>query len=196
MSNKETKLRDINDRSQNTFNQWTKVHDDYCSYANNVRISRRSLKYYTSDIWAPAPTNQLGAFGQYSTFTAIGNQAPYHVQGNLTYPGIGEPTSQGNRRFISYVEPLRTTPNLGSNSVNTEHIDVESRQLNLGIGESTNLNVLTKDITTSADYNRWQFVDKSVVQNPKNIIFADGVIPVGGISSRNQLTNYSQLTNN
>ena len=183
-------------RQRDAFNQWTRVHDDYCSYANNNRISRRSLKYYVSDVWAPAPTKQFGQFGQYSTFTPIGNQAQYHVRGNLTYPGIGEPTTLGNKRFLTYVQPYKTTPNLGLNSVDTENVDVESKHLNLRIGELTNPNHMTRHDTTSTDYNRWHFVDKNVVQNVNNIIFANGVIPVGGISTRNQLQNFSQLTNN
>jgi hypothetical protein len=179
----------INKRLDNTYNQWTRAHDDSCAYVNEVRILRKPLKYYVNRVWAPAPTNQ----SHFSTYTAVGNQKAYDVSGNLTYPGIGAPTTLGNKRYLEYIQPFNTSPDLGNNAINVTDIDVNSNQLTFGIGEPTNLNILTKDVTTATDYNRWSFVDPSVVQNPKNIIFADGVIPVGGISTRNELRNYASL---
>jgi hypothetical protein len=184
--------QDINKRLDNTFNQWTRAHDDSCSYVNDMRILQKPIKYYTSQYWAPAPTNTSSDFGQFSTYTPIGNQKSYNVAGNLTYPGIGEPTSMRSRRFLEYTQPFLTSPNLGSNNVNTSTVDVESTRLGFGIGELTNMRNV-KETTTSTDYNRWQFVDKNVVQNPEHIIFANGIIPVGGISSRNELRNYASI---
>jgi hypothetical protein len=181
----------INVRLDNTFNQWTREHNDSCAYVNQIRILRKPLKYYTNRIWAPSPTNQ----NHFSTYTAVGNQKAYDVSGNLTYPGTGSPTTLGNRRFIEYILPLNTSPLLGSNNLNTTDVDVNSNLLNFGIGELSNPNILTKDVTTSADYNRWDFVDPRLVQNVNNIIFANGVLPRGGISSRNELQNYAGLNN-
>lgn len=179
----------INVRLNGPFNQWTRDHNDSCAYVNQIRILRKPLKYYTNKIWAPSPTNQQ----HFSTYTAVGNQKAYDVSGNLTYPGIGDPTSLGDKRYIEYVMPFQTSPDLGNNAINVKNIDINSNLQTFGIGEPTNLNNLTKDVTTAADYNRWDFVDPVLVQNPKNIIFANGVIPRGGISTRNELRNYSEL---
>ena len=181
----------INLRQDNTFNQWTREFNDSCSYVNQIRVLRKPLKYYVNRVWAPAPTNQT----HFSTYTAVGNQKAYDVNGNLTYPGIGAPTSLGDKRFLEYVLPLNSSPLLGSNNINVTDIDVNSNLLTFGIGELTNANILTKDVTTATDYNRWDFVDPNVVQNPKNIIFGDGVLPRGGISTRNELRNFTQLQN-
>ena len=185
---------DINKRLDHTFNQWTRSHNDQCAYVNDMRILSKPMKYYTADIWAPNPTNNMGDYGQFSTFTPIGNQKSYGVTGNLVFPSIGEPTSLGNRKSLTYAQPLKTTPFLGSNNPSIHNIDIESTHLNLGFGQPTNLNDLTRDSTTSVDWDRWHLVDKNVVQNPNNIIFANGAIPVGGISSRNELRNYTQMT--
>ena len=181
----------INVRLDNTFNQWTRQNNDTCGYVNQVRMMRKPLKYYVNRVWAPGPTDDTS----FRTFTPVGNQKSYDVSGNLTFPGIGSPTSLGNKRFIEYLQPFNTTPDLGVNSVNPSVIDISSNQLGFGIGELTNQREQTKAVTTAVDYNRWDFVDSNVVQNPKNIIFADGVIPRGGIDTRGQLRNYTQLNN-
>jgi hypothetical protein len=181
----------INKRLDSPFNQWTHQNNDECGYVNQIRILRKPLSYYTNRVWAPAPTNETG----FSTFTAVGNQKAYFVDGELNYPSIGELTTQGDRRYLSYVMPLNTSPDLGSNSINTSVVDINSTLLSFGIGELTNMNNLTKDYTTAVDYNRWDFVDPNVVQNPNNIIFADGVIPRGGMSTRNELRNYAMMNN-
>lgn len=183
---------DINKRLHNTYNQWTRQHDDPCAYTNEQRILRKPIKYYTNRVWAPGPTGSVND-SDFSYFTAIGNQKGYNVKNNLVYPEIGELTSKGNKKFIQYILPFQTSPLLGSNTVNTTDIDTSSRFLR--IGEPTNLNYLTKDVTTAVDYDRWEFVDPNIVQNPDNIIFANGVIPRGGISTRNELQNYSEIEN-
>lgn len=179
----------INKRLDNTFNQFTRTHNDECAYTNEVRILRKPFKYYTNRVWAPAPTNER----QFSYYTAVGNQRTYNVGNNVQYPSIGSPTSLGDKRMIQYVMPLLTSPQLGNNAVNTTDIDVNSNYIRFG--ELTNARINTKDVTTATDYNRWQFVDPNVVQNPDHIIFANGVIPRGGISSRNELRNYMSLEN-
>jgi hypothetical protein len=177
----------INQRLDNSFNQFTNLHNDECSYVNEMRILRKPLKYYVNQIWTPAPNNNT----DYSYFTAVGNQKTYNVKNNLVYPEIGSPTHLRNKRYIQYVLPLVTSPQLGNNAINTSDIDINSKLLR--IGEPTNLNILPKDVTSATDYNRWEFVDANIVQNPKHIIFADGVIPRGGMSSRNELQNYAEL---
>jgi hypothetical protein len=179
----------INLRLDNSFNQWTRQNNDTCGYVNQIRILRKPLKYYTNRVWAPAPTNQT----EFITYTPVGNQRSYYVNNNLTFPSIGEPTTLGNKGKLEYVEPFLTTPQLGSNNLNVTYVDTNSRDLTFGIGEPTNLNDLTRSVTSVQDYNRWEFVDPKLVQNPDHIIFANGVIPRGGISTRNELRNYAQL---
>lgn len=178
----------INVRLDNTFNQWTRDHNDSCAYVNQVRMMRKPIKYYTNKVWAPSPTNNQ----EFITFTPVGNQKAYDVSGSLNFPINGELTSMRNRKYIQYVLPLLTSPQLGANNINRTAVDVNSNYLNFGIGEMTNPNILTKDILSSADYNRWDFVDPKVVQNPENIIFANGIIPRGGISTRDELRNYME----
>jgi hypothetical protein len=179
----------INVRMDSSFNQWTGQHNDTCGYVNQIRILRKPMKYYVNRVWAPAPTNEE----QFSTFTPVGNQKAYGVSSNVTFPLIGNPTSMGNKRFLSYAQPLNTTPDLGANAINVSDIDVNSNQLNFGIGELTNTRDNPRQQTSAVDYNRWDFVDPKLVQNPDHIIFANGVIPRGGIDTRGQLRNYAQL---
>ena len=179
----------INQRLDDSFNQWTRTHNDECGYVNDIRVLRKPMKYYVNKIFPPAPNNET----EFSYFTPVGNQKAYDVRNNLNFPTIGNPTTLGNRRFATYVMPLNTSPLLGNNAVNRTDIDVNSNLLRFG--ELTNKNILTKDVTTSVDFNRWDFVDKETVQNVNNIIFANGVIPRGCISTRNELQNYSSLNN-
>lgn len=179
----------INRRVLNTYNQWTRGHNDSCAYTNQIRILRKPMKYYVNRVWAPSPTNQT----HFSTYTSVGNQKSYNVGNNLTFPEIGAPTTLGNRRFLEYVMPLNTSPLLGNNAVNVTDVDIDSNYLR--IGEPTNLNWPVKADVTANSYGTTYLpiVDHNVVQNVKNIIFADGVIPRGGISTRNELRNYGQL---
>lgn len=183
--------QDINARQFNTFNQWSRTKNDECSYVNEMRVLRKPLKYYTAMEWAPSPTNNQ----EFTTFTSVGNQAAYHVPNNLTFPSIGEPTSSGNRRFIEYVQPFNTTPFLGQNAVNTTAVDISSNPLGFGIGELTNQRSIPKDVVTATDFNRWDIVEPSLVQNVDHIIYMNGIVPVGGISTRNELQNYVNLNN-
>ena len=169
------------------FNQWTRVHDDTCAYVNEQRILRKPLKYYTNRIWAPAPTNET----LFSYYTPVGNQRSYDVRTNLNFPINGSPTHLGDKWAIQTVEPLVTSPLLGSNNINTADIDINSNLIRFG--ELTNKKDNPRSTTSITDYNRWEFVDPHVVQNPKHIIFANGVIPRGGIDTRNELRNFVQV---
>ena len=182
--------QDINGRLSNTFNQWTRNHDDSCAYVNEMRVLRKPLKYYTATEWAPAPTNKQA----FTTFTAIGNQKSYHVPNNLTFPSIGEPTSLRNRRFIENVMPLNTTPFMGNNAVNTNSVNISSNQLAFGIGELTNKRDNPKQITSATGYIPYTFDFLDIdLQQPAYTIEFGGVVPRGGISSRNELQNYSNM---
>jgi len=145
------------------------------------------MKYYTNRVWAPAPTNQQ----EYSYFTTVGNQKAYDVRTNLNFPVMGSPTHLGDKWAIQYVMPLTTSPALGANNIDTASIDINSNFLRFG--EPTNLKINPKSVTAATDYNRWEFVDPNLVQNEKHIIFADGVIPRGGIDTRNELRNFVDL---
>lgn len=189
-----------------TFNEWTE------DYKNDQRLLRKKMKYYTSMDWKehPSRTNPSLTISsakkhalhpksskerdeRYIDFTAVGNLKTYYHRGELTYPEIGEPTSLGNKKFIQYTTPLSTTPYFGTHNPDASNIDTESKFLQHRIGEATNLRKNVRYNTTGMDWDRWHFVDKNVVQNPKHIVFADGVIPVGGVSSRNQMRNYTQM---
>lgn len=182
----------INDRLNNSFNQWTREHNDECSYVNQIRILRKPLKYYVNGVFPPGPT-RYNNNANMSYFTSVGNQKQYNVGGNLVFPQIGELTSMKNKRYIEYIQPLNTSPQLGNNAVNTANIDIDSNFTRFG--ELTNQRDNFKAQTSQVDYNRWDFVDKHVVQNVPNIIFADGVLGPhnGGISTRNELRNFAQL---
>lgn len=181
---------DINNRLSNSFNQQTRIHNDECSYINSIRVSSTPFKFFTNRVWAPSPTSNT----DFSYFTSVGNQRPYNVNNNLQFPVIGTPTTQRNRRYINNVTPLNTSPLLGSNNINTTDIDVNSKYIRYG--EMTNQNDLTRSVLSATDYNRWEFVDPTVVQNEKHIIFSGGVIPRGGMSSRNELRNFMELNCN
>lgn len=194
--------------SNQTFNQWTKAHDDSCAYVNEQRVLRKKMKYYTSEFWAEHPSmsststhspqknalhpNKKSQQNNYIDYTPIGNKKAFFHKSPLVYPEIGEPTSLGNKKFLQFTRPQLTTPNLGSNKADTSSIDVESKHLQRVIGRPTNLVNNNRHDTTGQDWNRWHYVDKNVVQNPKHVIFTDGIIPVGGMSSRNQLRNFSE----
>jgi hypothetical protein len=180
---------DINNRLSNSFNQWTGIKDSNCEYVNQIRVSTTPFKYYLNRIAAPSPTSNI----DFSYFTSVGNQRPYNVNNNLQFPVIGTPTTQRNRRYINNVTPLNTSPLLGSNNINTSDIDVNSKYIRYG--EMTNQNDLTRSVLSATDYNRWQFVDPTIVQNSKHIIFANGVIPRNGLSSRQELRNFMELSN-
>lgn len=183
---------DINRRLSNTFNQWTKAHDDPCSYVNEMRILRKPLKYYTAAEWSPSPNNGE----DFQVMTAVGNMKPYYVSSNFVFPSIGEPTTMRNRRYIENAMPLNTSPNLGSNAINTGYVDVYSTFLENGIGAPTSSRDGYKSQLSETFYdNQFEFVDSQLVQNVDNIIFAQGLIPVGGLPTRQQLQNFAQLNN-
>jgi len=179
----------INQRLDNSFNQLTNTEYDSCNYVNQIRVMRKPMKYYMNRVWTPSPTND----GRFSLFTAVGNQKAYDVRNNLTYPAIGKPTTLRNRKYITYVYPLKTSPALGANNINVTNVDIHSDQLGFGIGEVTNPRINPRQQLSATDYDRWDFVDPHIVQNVDNIIFANGVIPRGGMDSRNQLQNYTEL---
>ena len=181
----------VNKRLDSPFNQWTRDTNDVCGYVNQIRILRKPIKYYINRTWAPAPTNER----EMPTFTAVGNQKAYFVESNTTFPLIGETTSQGNKRFIQYVAPLATSPDLGNNAIASDKVHINSTKLAFGFGEPTNLRNNPKEYTSAVDYNRWDFVEPSLVQNPEHIIFTRGVIPRGGIDTRNELRNFATVNN-
>ena len=50
----------INQRLDNSFNQWTRTHNDECGYVNDIRVLRKPMKYYVNKIFPPAPNNETG----------------------------------------------------------------------------------------------------------------------------------------
>ena len=145
------------------------------------------MKYYVNQAWTPQIPNVS------RTFTPVGYQKSYYVKGPLTFPSIGEPTTLGNRKDRLWTIPYDTSPQLGANHIDRDNVDVNSKLLGFGIGEPTNLKSITRNAIRDYDSNQYEFVDSNLVQNPKNIIFTNGVIPVGGISTRNELRNFVRL---
>lgn len=174
-----------------TTKDWTKE-----TFEKSSHTSDKKQTAYSPEYWAEHPKSFLKESERdikYVDYTPVGNKKAFFHIGHLTYPGIGEPTSLGNKTYLQYTIPFNTTPFLGANKIDTSTIDLETSLVNRRIGEPTNLKNGFRHHLTGQDWNRWHHVDKNVVQNSKNIIFADGIIPVGGISSRNQLQNYAQM---
>lgn len=135
----------------------------------------------------PKPLKYITApeLSKNSNFTIIGNQTAYPVHSDGVTHAIGELTSSRHR--ISYTLPTITSPELGARHPDMSKINIHSTELGFGIGEPTNLNDSYRHNVTARDWNRWEYVDKNLVQNPDNIVFPD--LPPGGVSTRNSYRN-------
>lgn len=189
-----------------SFNQFTKISYDICSYENSLRLGSKPMKYYVNQLNTP----QSNPFME---FTQIGNQRVYNVENEYQR---SLPTRL-NGLPQTYVFPHLTTPNLAQASPSMIYADTES---NLRFG--SDLKPKKSAVSLSeVDYNQWNpGVNSVTVQNAgqfnvgaalqsnaqgidrdgfydykgqNNVIFGNSSFPQSGISSRNQLYNMSQV---
>lgn len=195
------KERGYDPNGERSFNQLTSHTYDTCEYENSLRLGSKPMKYYVNQLNTP----QTNSFKE---FTNIGNQRVNYVQNEYERP---LPTRL-NPLYQSYILPYSTTPNLGSQNPSMEYSETES---NLRFG--TDIRAKKSAVALSeVDYNRFApNVDAVTVQNAgqfqfnggrgidkdgyfdysqqNNVIFANGAWPRGGISTRDQLRNYSEV---
>lgn len=200
-----------NPNSNRTFNQFTSIRYDTCTYENELRIGSKPMKYYVNQLNSP----QVNPFTE---FTVIGNQKQYNVRNDFERPI----PSRLNPIYPSYVLPYSTTPFLANQNPSREYTDTETflrfgaegmreKQSSVALGE--------------VDYDRWEpSVSAVTVQNAgqfnlpggkiqsthlnninpdgyynhnasNTVLFANSAWPYFGISSRNQLRNAVELNN-
>ena len=172
------------------FNNWTGQHDDACAVYNQQNMSTKPLKYYTNQVW----NNDEGEKGV-KRYTTVGNQKNFNEYEMSSVRKFGQPTSLRNKKDYTYVYPPNTSPFLGNASEDRQRIDTNSKQLNFGFGEATNLNNQYKAQISSEAWSPMNpaVLESDLVQNPKNIIW-----PYGhsiGIDSTGELRNYMQINN-
>jgi len=196
----DTDFDQYNPNLNRAFNQLTSNHYDTCQYENELRVGSKPMKYYVNQLNSP----QMNPFME---FTTVGNQQVFNVQNDFQTP---LPTRL-NPIYQTYVFPYNTTPFLGQSAPSREYADTSS---NLRFG--TDLRNKKSSVTLSeVDYNRWQPNIEGTMQNAgggsfqsnsqgidrdgfvdykaqNNVLFLNGAVPWGGVSSRNQLHNYQE----
>ena len=199
MSPKIPERREYNLNGTRAFNQWTRVHNDTCSYENSLRVGAKPMKYYANEYNSP----QVNPF---ETYTIVGNLKQYDVRNDFERPL----PSRLNPIYQSYVLPYQTTGFLGNVAENRTHTNTAS-ELRWG----TDIKPHKSSVALAeVDYNRWSpGVSEHTVQNagqfqagasmqssisrngeydPKaqnNVIFGNSAFPYFGISTRNELHN-------
>lgn len=188
-----------------SFNNWTRVHNDTCSYENSLRVGSAPMKYYVNEFNSP----QVDAF---QTFSLIGNQRVYDVRNMYERPM----PSRLNPIYQTYVLPYETTAFLGNQAENRTHTNTGT-ELRFG----PNLRDKKSAVSLGeVDYNRWepgvsamtsqnsgQFGNSNVkiqsslsrngVYDPllqNNVLIANSAYNRTGISSRNELHNQVELS--
>lgn len=185
------------------FNQLTSTKYDVCQYENELRVGSKPMKYFVNQFNSP----QMNPFME---FTPVGNQQVYSVQNSFDHP---LPTRL-NPLYQTYVFPYATTPFLGQAAPSMMYADTSS---NLRFG--SNLRDKKSAVTLSEiDYNRQnpgvsaqtvvnagQFTSNSGrgidnhgyydYMGDNNVIFMNGAVPWGGVSSRNELHNQVDINN-
>jgi hypothetical protein len=187
-----------------SFNQWTRIHDDSCNEENRLRIGSKPMKYYVNQYNSP----QVDPFQEYSI---VGNQKQYNVRNEFER---AIPTRL-NPLYPVSVEPYATTPFLGATNPSRIYTDTSdalrwSREIAVRPLKSEN-------DTSSKNYNRWNpGVSPEVIQNagqfggslqssignngyykydaPNHVIMGNSASPYFGLSSRNLIRNFSDLS--
>lgn len=188
-----------------TFNQWTRIFDDNCEEENRLKISSKPMKYYVNQINSPQDD-------QFMEFTVIGNQKQYNVRNEFER---AIPTRL-NPIYPTPVNPYLTTPFLGASNPSRTYVDTSD---SLRISR-TNAVREKKSIVglSEQNFNRFDFVDEKTVQNAgqfggklqnmgvrndgyydytgdeNHVIMGNGAVPYFGISTRNLLRNFSDLS--
>ncbi len=200
---------------ERSFNNWTRIHGDSCSYQNQLRLADLPFTYYANVLSTP----QIRDSNPVQEFTVVGNLKPYNVRNEFERP---MPTRL-NPIYPTYTMPHDTSPFLGKTYVSREFINDNST---LETGKAI-LNLKEKKSAiqlSEVDFNRWAFVDAPTVQNAgqfnkddklkdmvavqnalgatqyipniqnkNHVIFMNGAVPYFGISSRNELHNAVQI---
>lgn len=189
------------------FNQWTRIHDDNCNEQNRLKIGAKPMKYYVNEFNTPQNV-------QYMQYTIVGGQKQYNISNEYERPI----PSRLNSPKTVFVLPYRTTPFLGMASVDRMYVDTNSQ---LRLGQSSN-NSKTALGTSEVDYNRWTpGVSAHTVQNAgqfagqfagmkmqqpirgdpyydysaqNNVLYMNSTVPQIGISTRNALHNFLELS--
>lgn len=150
-----------------TFNQWTRIHDDSCSYENRLKIGSKPMKYYVNQFNSP----QVDPFMDY---TVIGNQKSYDVRNEFER---AIPTRL-NPLYPVHIEPYPTTPFLGAQNGAREFANTSS---NLRFGDDVRVKK-TQAALSEKDFNRFDpGVYSQTVQNANQFVPAGGKLqqPIG-----------------
>ena len=191
--------REYNQNGTQAFNQWSRIHNDTCSYENSLRVGSKPMKYYVNEYNSP----QVDPF---ETYSIVGNMKQYDVRNDFER---AMPTRL-NPIYQTYVTPYETTPFLANQAENRSHTNTGT-ELRWG----NDLRPMKSSVgLDSIDYNRWSpSVSAQTVQNAgqfqagarmqssisrngefdpmaqNNVIFGNSAFPYFGMSSRNELHN-------
>ena len=195
---------DIN--GNRSFNNWTRIHSDTCSYENSLRTSSQPMKYYVNEFNSP----QVDPF---QTYSVVGNMTgSYSVRNDFERPL----PSRLNPIYQTYTNPYKTTAYLANQAENRTHVNTGTE---LRFGPYLR-NQKSSNAVSEVDYNRWEpAVSAGTVQNAgqfgsngkiqssisregvydpllqNNVLVANSAYNRTGISSRNELHNFVQINN-
>lgn len=201
----QSKQRDLeyNINGNRSFNNWTRVHNDTCSYSNSLRVGSKPIKYYVNDYNSPQSD-------PFQTFSMIGNMKQFNVRNDFERAM----PSRLNPIYQSYVTPYATTPNLANQAENRTHTntgtelrfgsDLRSFKSSIGLGE-VDYNRWEPGVNAFTSQNAGQFGSNGRIQSnisrdgkfdpltQNNVMIANGAYNRSGISSRNEMHNYIEL---
>lgn len=201
-SEKDFIYNSYSDNRAQSFNMWTRSHDDNCSEENRLRVSTKPMKYFVNQYNSP----QAAPFQE---FSIIGNQKVYDVRNNYER---AIPTRL-NPIYPTMVEPYMTSPFLGQANDSRLYSDTGST---LRFGTTSKERNSTTAITEK-DYNRFNpGVQEQIVQNAgqfnvgniaridddgyynyfssNNLSLGNDAVPRTGISTRTLLSNILELS--
>jgi hypothetical protein len=202
---------------EKSFNNWTRIHGDSCSYQNQLRLADLPFTYYANVLNTP----QIRDSNPVQEFTVVGNLKPYNVRNEFERP---VPTRL-NPIYPTYTAPYGTSPFLGKAYVSREFIDDDTtletgkaisnlkekksaKQLSeVQYQQPWNPAVQGETVQNAGQFNKGEKVKNMVavqnalgatqyipnIQNKNHVIFMNGAVPYYGISSRNELHNAVQL---
>ncbi len=189
-----------------SFNNWTRIYNDTCSYENSLRVGSAPMKYYVNEFNSP----QVDPF---ETFSIIGNQRVYDVRNDYERPM----PSRLNPIYQTYVEPYQTTGFLGNQAENRAHANtgtelrfgpyLRNQKSSVGLGE-IDYNRWEPNVAAETVMNAGQFgnsnsriqsaISRNGLYDPlaqNNVLVANSAYNRSGISSRNELHNAVELGN-
>lgn len=170
---------------ERSFNNWTRIHGDSCSYQNQLRLADLPFTYYANVLSTP----QIRDSNPVQEFTVVGNLKPYNVRNEFERP---MPTRL-NPIYPTYTMPHDTSPFLGKAYVSREFIDddttLETGKAILNLKEKKSSKQLSE-----VDYNRWSpGVDERTVQNAGQNFGNNGVENFGKTETKDMIAVQSAL---